>query len=131
MSRRPYVREMPKFSWWLKKKFYTEYMAREATCIFITLYSIMLIVGLWRLSQGPEQYEAFLAAVQSPLGVILQLIALAFAVYHTVSWFKLAPRGMKPIRLGGEKVKPGAIVAAHYVGWAGVSLVVLLIVGVL
>ena len=131
MSRRPYVREVPRFSWWLKKRFYTEYMMREATCILIAAYSLMLVIGLWRLSQGEAAYQGYLEAIRSPLGIIFQILVLVFAVYHTVTWFKLAPKGLKPIRMGGEKVKPSMIVTAHYIGWAGVSLVILLIVGVL
>ncbi len=129
MSRRPYVREVPRFTWWLKKKFYTEYMMREATCIAVALYSALLIIGLIRLSEGQAEYTAYLEAMRSPLGLILQLIILAFAVYHTITWFKLAPKGMPPMRFKDEKVQPKAIVAAHYAGWVGVSLVILLFVG--
>ncbi|MCB9948711.1 MAG: fumarate reductase subunit C [Rhodospirillaceae bacterium] len=129
MSRKPYVREVPKFTWWLKKKFYTEYMLREATCIAVAIYSALLILGLIRLSEGPAEYTAYLLAMRSPLGIILQLIILAFALYHTITWFKLAPKGMPPIRIGDEKVEPKMIVAAHYAGWVGVSLVILLFVG--
>ncbi len=129
MARRPYIREVPRFSWWAKKHVYTTYMLREATCIAIAVYCGLLIVGLIRLSQGEAAYGAYLAAMQSPVGIAVQIVIGLFALYHTITWFTLAPKGIPPMRFGGERVKPQAIVAAHYVGWAGVSAVVLLFVG--
>ena len=129
MPRKPYVREVPRYSWWLKKHVYSTYMMREATCIAIAVYCLLLVLGIIKLSEGPEAYTAYIAALRSPLGLILQVIIGIFAVYHTVTWFMLAPKGIPPVRLGGERVEPKMIVAAHYVGWAGVSAVVLLFVG--
>lgn len=125
MPRRPYVRPVPRHSWWLKKQLYTSYMMREATCIAIGVYCAILVVGIVRLYEGEAAYTAYLEAMRGPIGMVAHVVIGLFAVYHTVTWFMLAPKGIPPMRLGGERVKPGAIVAAHYVGWAGVSAVVL------
>jgi fumarate reductase subunit C len=128
MSRRPYVRKFER-SWWLAHPRYVAYMIREITSLFIVLYCALLVVGLVRLAQGPAAWEGLVAALSRPLNVVFQLVCLAFATYHSVTWFALAPKAM-PLVLKGERVPSKTIVAAHYVAWAAVSLVVLIGVGI-
>jgi fumarate reductase subunit C len=85
----------------------------------------VLVVGLFRVAQGRAAWEGFLAALSSPVGVSLQLVCLAFAIYHSVTWFALTPKAM-PLSVRGEPVPAGAIVGAQYAAWAVVSLVVLI-----
>ena len=124
MDRRPYVREMPK-SWWLGQRRYTFYMVRELTCLFIGAYALVILVGLFRLSQGPVAYGAFVDALQGPFAIAFHLLALVFALFHTVTWFGLTPKAM-PLRLGENTVPGTAIVMAHYVVWIVVSAGLLL-----
>jgi fumarate reductase subunit C len=112
-------------SWWLARRNYTSYMAREASCVFIGAYSFLILVGLYRLSQGRDQYAAFLDALQSPLAMVFHGAALVFALVHTVSWFSLAPKAM-PLQFGEKKLAGGPVVLAHYAVWIVVSAVVLL-----
>lgn len=114
--------------WWLNHPGYRRYMLRELSCIPIGVFAVILIVGCWRLGQGPESWHAFRAALATPLALAWQLIALAFAVYHSITWFALAPRTM-PLRIGARRVPSIWIAAAHYLAWAVLSLIVLLMVG--
>ncbi len=125
MSRKPYLRKMPK-SWWLARRSYTSYMARELSCVFIGAYSLLIVVGLHRLSQGRDEYGAFLDALQSPLSLVFHAAALVFALIHTVSWFSLAPKAM-PLQIGEKKLSGGPVVLAHYAVWIVVSAGVLLV----
>jgi fumarate reductase subunit C len=60
------------------------------------------------------------------------LVILAFAVYHTVTWFILAPQGMKPLRMkNGKRVPASRVVQVLFAMWAGASVVTLLLVWVL
>ena len=124
MSRRPYTRQVER-SWWLQHPRYVAYMIRELTSLFVGLYCALLTVGLIRLAQGQAAWEGFVAALSSPLGVAFQLVCLAFAIYHSVTWFALTPKAM-PLMIKGEPVPSIAIVGAHYVAWAVVSIVVLI-----
>ena len=45
MSRKPYVREISKTSWFMTHARYKSYVLHEVSCIFVALYSIVLIVG--------------------------------------------------------------------------------------
>lgn len=125
---KPYVREVSRYGWFFRSPRYLRYMAREVTCVFIGLHALVLIVALRRLSEGREAWESFLAALTGPAGVVLQLLILVFAVYHSTSWFNVTPKAM-PVQIG-EKFLPGAvIVGAHYAGWLVASLVVLFLAG--
>lgn len=128
-TRRPYVREVPKHRWFFRHPRYMRYMAREVTCLFIGGYTILMIVGLLRLSQGQAAWEGFLAALRSPLSVLLHLLALGFALYNTVTWFNVTPKAL-PLQIG-EELMPGSVVTgAHYAIWAVLSLAVLFLAGV-
>jgi fumarate reductase subunit C len=93
MSRRPYVRKVNR-SWWLGHRRYVAYMIRELTSMFVGGYCGLLVLGLVRLAQGHAAWDGFLAALSSPLGVLFQLVCLAFAAYHSVTWFALTPKAM-------------------------------------
>jgi succinate dehydrogenase subunit C len=124
MSRRPYIRNVER-SWWLQHPRYVRYMVRELTSLFVGLYGALLVVGLIRLAQGQAAWEGFVGAISSPVGVAFQLLCLAFAVYHSVTWFALTPKAM-PLTVGNEPVPGRVIVGAHYAVWAVVSIAVLI-----
>lgn len=115
-------------NWWLKRPSYLRYMLRELTCIPIGAFAVLLILALLRLGQGPEAWHAFLAALATPLALAWQLLALVFAVYHSVTWFALAPRTM-PLQIGARRVAAGWIAGAHYLLWVALSAIILLLSG--
>jgi len=115
-KRKPYVRK-PSPDWWLKKTFYTKYMLRESTCIWITIYSLILAWGVFRLTQGEAAFNGWLDALQSPISIILHLVILVFAVYHTTTWFSLVPRAAD-LWFKGKKVEQKPIVTTLYTVFA-------------
>ena len=128
-GRKPFVRELPKTTWFLGHARYKNYMLHEVSSVFVAIYTVILIVGLFRLGAGPLAWQGWLDGVTSPIGVIFHLIALAFFLIHTTSWFKAVPQAMRIQR--GEEIVPGKlIIGAHYGVWAAVSVVVLLVAGV-
>nr|VFJ73080.1 MAG: fumarate reductase subunit C [Candidatus Kentron sp. FW] len=130
MSRKPYIREVPKASWYLRQGRYVRYMAREVTCVFIGIHTFLLLAGVGALSKGPEAYDAFLASLQSPLSVAFLTVALLFTIYHSISWFNVTPQAM-PIQTGEDFLPGGIIIGAHYGIWVVATIVVLFLVGVL
>jgi len=122
-KRRPYVRSMD--GWWKKDPYFLRYMAMEATSVLVAVYAVILLVGLARLSQGEAAYNGWLAALKSPLSVAFHgLILLVFA-YHTWSWFKVMPKTMPMIFLGGKKLPQAAITWTGVVVAVAVNLLVL------
>ena len=129
MSRKPYIRPASTTSWWLVQPRYIRYMAREVSCVLIGAYSAVIVIGLLRLSEGATAWGAFLDCLQKPTSVAFHLLALAFALYHTTTWFNVTPKAM-PIQLGETQLPGGIIIGAHYAGWVVVSVVILFLVGV-
>jgi fumarate reductase subunit C len=127
MSRKPYVREMTS-EWIFRHPRYLRYMTREFSCLFIGAWTLMLVCALARLSEGPEAWAAFLEGLKSPLIVAFHVVALAFATYHSVTWFNLTPKAL-PLQMGEEFVPDGAISGAHFVAWGVVSLAILYLAG--
>jgi fumarate reductase subunit C len=110
----------------MREKRYVRYMLREATCLFIGLYAFVLMVGLYRLSEGPMAFDAYLAALWSPAGQLMSFIILLMAIIHSVSWFNLTPKAM-PVWIGERQAPDWIIIGVHYAGWIVVSVVVLLL----
>ncbi len=128
MSRRPYVREVSKTGWWLQQPRYIRYMMREISSLFIGIYVLILIVGLYQLAKGQAAYEAFLATAKGPAGMIFAVLAMIFAVYHTYSWFQVTPKAM-PLMVGSKKVPGAFIIAAHWFGFVVVSAALWVLAG--
>ncbi len=124
MSRRkPYVRPMK--GWWRRNPSFTRYMLREGTSVFLALYAVVLLIGTMALASGPEAYASWLAVVRNPVSILVHLVVLAAAVYHSVTWFAVSPKAMPPLRLGGEQVPPNIIIASQYAATAIASVIVL------
>ena len=127
MSRKPYVREMTS-EWIFRHPRYLRYMMREFSCLFIGGWTLMMVWGLKQLAEGPQAWAAFLESLKSPASVALQVVALAFATYHSVTWFNLTPKAL-PLQVGEGFVPDGAISGAHFAAWGVVSLAVLYLAG--
>ena len=118
---RPYIRPVSRTGWWLAQPRYVRYMLREISSLFIGGYMLIMITGLYRLSQGPQEYAAFLTALLGPAGLAYALVTLVFAAYHTYTWFIVTPKAM-PLVIAGKRVPGPLIVAAHWLGFAVVSV---------
>jgi len=127
MSRKPYVREATS-EWIFRHPRYLRYMVREFSCLFIGGWTLMMVWGLRQLAEGPQAWAAFLEALRSPASVGFHLVALAFAAYHSVTWFNLTPKAL-PLQVGEEFVPDGAIAGAHFGAWAVLSLAILYFAG--
>ncbi len=129
-KRKPYVRPMTA-RWWLSNPFYIKYMLREASCLFVGGYSLTLLYGLYALKQGPYVWDAYLQALASPLALLFHALALPMAMYHSITWFGLAPKAMH-LQLGDKKVADGLIEGGHFAAFVVISVaIIVLVAGVL
>lgn len=127
-------RPKPSIFWWLRKRSYLLFALRELSSVFAAWFVAVTIVFAWSVAGGPDRYERFLDVMSNPILVLLNVIALAFLLLHTVTWFNLTPRAM-PVRLprlipgvGGQRVPSPVIVAAQWAGFAAVSALVVWLV---
>ena len=113
-----------RLTWWLGRPGYIRFMIREVTSVFIAIFLVVLLVQVQRVGQGPEAYAALVAKLGSPGWMVFNVVALAFALYHTVTWFKLTGV-VQVVRLGDRRVPPALVVAGTFVAWGVVSLCIL------
>ena len=118
------------FWWWLQRKNYFLFMVREFSAVFVGLFALICLAGVYRLSQGEDAYQLYLSALQTPSAQVLFVVILLFSLYHTVSWFYLTPMIMV-VRIGSKTVPPTLVLIANYLAWIVISLILFyLLVGV-
>lgn len=122
MRGKEYVRPMGA-NWWLQRPAYTKYMLREVTALFVGGYAVFLLVLVYQASQGPDAFAAFVDGLKSPVSIVLHLLVLAMALYHTVTWLNATPKAITLWR-GDERVPPETLIAGSYVIWLVLSAVV-------
>jgi fumarate reductase subunit C len=118
----------PKMSaaWWLKKKSYLLFMLRELSSVFIALFLLVYLYQIYQLTRGPEAYISFTQKLNSPGWILFHVIALLFAVYHSVTWFQ-SSAVVLPVRLGEHWVSRQTVTALHIGAWVVVSLGILIL----
>jgi fumarate reductase subunit C len=113
---------MPR-TWWLRHRVYFLFMVRELTSVFIAVYLVLFLLMLHRLAAGREPYEAYLRFLARPGMLAFHVVALAAALYHSVTWFNVTPMVM-PLQVGEKRVPPMLIVGVNYVAWIALSIAV-------
>jgi fumarate reductase subunit C len=126
---RPPSAYRPKTSiwWWARKRSYTLFILRELSSVFVGWFVLFTLLMAWSAGHSQERYERFLDIAAHPLVVALNVLALAFLMLHTVTWFNLTPKAM-PIKVRGARVPPVNVVAAQWLGFVIVSAFVVWLV---
>lgn len=122
-KRRPYVRPMA--GWWRKNPFFIEYMIHEGTALFVAAYALVLLAGLVCLAAGEASWNGWLSTLRHPLAILFHLVVLAMISYHSWTWFRIMPKTMPPVVLGGRKLSAAAITGGGLVAVALASIVTL------
>ena len=115
-----YQRPTARFSWWYRKSTYLSYMMREVSSLFIGVFSLIMVWGLYRLSQGEVAYIAFTNSLWINLKWF-SLLSFIFAVYHSFTWFLVTPKAM-PLKIAGKRIHGSIIIAAHLLLWIFCSI---------
>jgi fumarate reductase subunit C len=123
-----YRPRMPVF-WWVERRSYLVFVIRELSSVFVAWSVVFLLLLVNAVGRGAKEYRQFLHLSSEPWMLVLNVITLAFLVFHAITWFNLAPQAIV-VRLHGERVPRSAIVSAHFAGWVVLSaLVAWLILG--
>jgi fumarate reductase subunit C len=109
--------------WWLSRWSYLAFILRELSSIFIAWFVVYLLLLVRAVIQGNAPYQQFLRWSGRPVVVLLNLVSLGFVVFHTVTWFNLAPKALVT-RVRGNRVPDSWITAANYFAWALASALV-------
>ena len=113
--------------WWTRKRSYFVFVMRELSSIFVAWFVVYLVLFVYGVGQGEAAYRRFLDWAASPWVTVLNVVALVFALLHTVTWFNLTPQAMA-VRVAGRRVPSFHIIAGQYTGLVVVSAFVLWLV---
>lgn len=127
-KRKPYTPEM-QANWWQKSGFYRFYMLREGTSVPAVWFSLLLLAGVFSLKHGPESWASYVAFLQHPVVLLINLVALLAALLHTKTWFELAPKA-SIIIVKNQKMGPEPIIGAFWT-ITGIATVVILTLALL
>lgn len=106
-------------TWWLRNRRYFLFMLRDFTPVPIALWLIWLLVKISEVREGAGEFEPS----ASPWLVPLSIVALAFALLHSVTWLKLSGVILR-VPLGERTVDPWLITAVNFAIWVGATVVV-------
>jgi fumarate reductase subunit C len=109
--------------WWLRRRSYVAFILREVSSAFVAWSVLFLLLLIRAVGNGSGSYADFLDWADTPWVVGLNVVTLAFLVYHSVTWFQLTPKAMV-VRLRGQLVPGVAIAGSAFAGWVVVSLFV-------
>ena len=116
--------QRPVAGWYRRNPFYLAYMLREATCVFVGYYAMLLICALERLTAGAAAFTHFIQTIGRPGWVVLHLLTLAAMLYHAITWFAVMPKTMPFVFVAGKRVADSTIVrAGAFAGVLGALLV--------
>ena len=119
---RTYVRPMA--GWWRRNPYFVRYMIREGSSVFLAIYALILLVGLYRLAQGPAAWEGWLAAMTRPFSLLFHWVALITVGYHAYTWWKVAPKTAPDLRFAGRPVPEILITGGGLAATLGASILV-------
>jgi fumarate reductase subunit C len=106
--------------WWLRKRSYFLFVMRELSSIFVAWLVLFLLLFVEAVFEGEDAYRDFLDRASSAPLLVLNVVAFAFLLLHTVTWFGVTPQAMD-LRVGGRKVPTVAVLGAQYAALVVVS----------
>ena len=122
--RQRYQTPLP-WSWFMQRRGYRRFMAREATSVFLAVYLVYLIVWMYRLGQGPEGFAVAIDGSRHPLTVTMHVVALMAALFHSITWFNLTPKIM-PMYIGEDRIPDlWSAILMGYLPWTVLSVIIL------
>jgi fumarate reductase subunit C len=109
--------------WWLQSRSYAGFVLRELTSVFVALFALVMLWQVRSLAAGPEAYARFQARLGTPALVALHAFAFFFLLFHSITWFNLAPKALV-LRIKGKRVPDWAVAGANYAAWLVLSVAV-------
>ena len=109
--------------WWLGQWQYLKFILRELSSVFVALFVVTTLFQVRALLRGPAAYARFEHWLQSPAAIALNLLSFFFVLFHTITWFNLAPKALA-MRVHGKRLPDFLVAAPNYALWLLVSVAV-------
>jgi fumarate reductase subunit C len=115
--------------WWLQRGSYLAFILRELSSIFVAWFVVYVLLLVRAVSGGESSYQHFLDWSGRPVVLFVNVVGLAFVVFHAITWFNLAPQALV-VHARGKRVPGSLIAASNYLAWVVTSaLIVWLVLG--
>ncbi len=112
---------------WLTHARYRSYVLFAGTGALLWLGALILARGLFALGEGVAAWNAYLAALGSPAGVVLMLVIFAATVFFALRFLWIGIK-VATVDLGPIPAPPApAIFVLHYADLATLTAVLLLV----
>lgn len=109
--------------WWLHRWSSMRFILREISSVFVASYVVITLMQIRALARGPAAYAGFQEWLARPPLIALNVVSLFFVLFHTITWFNVAPRAVA-MRVRGRRIPDLVITATNYVAWLAVSSVI-------
>lgn len=109
--------------WWIARWTYLKFILREISSLFVAWVVVITLLEVRALTRGSADYAELQKWLANPFIMALNAISAFFILYHSVTWFNLAPKAMV-VRMHGKRLPTVAVAAANYVVWVLVSAAV-------
>ena len=109
--------------WWLEKRSYAVFVLRELTSVFVALFALVTLWQIRSVAAGAAAHARFMARLATPAFVVFHVVALLFLLFHSITWFNLAPKAMA-VRLRGRRVPDAVVAGSNYAAWLVLSAAV-------
>ena len=113
------------WTWWALKGSYFRIFLREVSSAFILAEVVLFMLMIHKTGQDAETYLAYRDFLWHPLMVVFHLVALAFALLHTITFFLIAPSAL-PGQVAGRRIPPAFIIGQQFAGLAAVTVLLIL-----
>ncbi len=117
-----FVKDKPIF-WWAKKWVHARFILRELTSVPVAFYAVILILQIRAMGLGPEAYTNFTDWLKTPLSLTLHVVSFPFVIYHSITWFNLAPKAIV-IRIGKIRIPGLLIISLNLAAWVVFSVAI-------
>jgi fumarate reductase subunit C len=117
---RTYIRPMA--GWWRKNPYFVRYMIREGSAVFLSAYALVLLLGLYCLTQGEAGYDRWLAALATPVSIVFHIATLLMVSYHSYTWFQVMPKTAPRLPFDPKLLSAAGIVTAGVLSIAIVAI---------
>ena len=124
---RPYIRPIETF-WWARPP-YLAYPLREATGVAVLGYALVLLAGVVSLAMNERAYDAWLDFLKTPWSLSLHVLLLIGMIVHAWTWFRILPKTMPRLAIGG-RVLPQIGITATGVAVAAATFIIVVLVAV-
>jgi fumarate reductase subunit C len=113
--------------WWLGHARYRRYVLFAATGGMLWLAALIVLGGINALGRGAAAWDAYLASLASPIGVVVMTLIVISILFFAFRWLRVGVK-IPLVDIGPIAAPPEPVIwVVHFGGLAALTAVLLLI----